>query len=79
MTHQQSLFDGSFALFVSTIAVILIVTALYLGTGKRRQEYIPGVPIVGVEGNTSLADAREMFRKNAKEMLLDGYAKVRSQ
>lgn len=79
MTHQQSLFDGSFALFVSTIAVILIVTALYLGTGKRRQEYIPGVPIVGVEGNTSLADAREMFRKNAKEMLLDGYAKYKGE
>lgn len=78
MTHLQSLLDGSFALLTSLVAIILIVAALYRSTGKRRQEYIPGVPIIGVEGNASLADARERFRNNAKEMLLDGYTKVRS-
>ncbi|TRX98021.1 hypothetical protein FHL15_001231 [Xylaria flabelliformis] len=44
-----------------------------------KQEYIPGVPIVGVDKHTTLIDARRKFRKHAKEMLLEGYAIYKGQ
>ncbi|KAI0113596.1 cytochrome P450 monooxygenase [Nemania sp. FL0031] len=56
---------------LSILLLIAFISRLYTGTPK--QEYIPGVPIVGIDGNTTLIDAREKFRKHAKEMLQEGY------
>ena len=61
------------------IAILLFGIIYYLPCWESKQEYIPGVPIVGVEGNGSLANARERFRKHAREMLLEGYSQVRTE
>lgn len=58
-----------------TLLLMLVLCWLRI-IGGGRQEYIPGVPIIGVDEKTTLAMARERFRKHAKEMLLEGYKKV---
>ncbi|KAI1427219.1 cytochrome P450 monooxygenase [Xylaria sp. FL1777] len=61
-------------IYVPCAILLLIVITSWLYTTTTKQEYIPGVPVVGVDKNNNLISARERFRQHAKEMLLDGYA-----
>lgn len=43
---------------------------------RRKQRYVPGVPIVGLEESGDIKQARENFCKDAKTMLMEGYRKA---
>ncbi|KAI1208440.1 putative cytochrome P450 [Annulohypoxylon truncatum] len=77
MESYESFFGSVF--FTPCIIILLTTVVSYLYKGNKKQEYIPGVPIAGIEGNVTLAEAREEFRRNAKEVLLRGYAKYKGR
>ena len=40
---------------------------------RRKQRYVPGVPIVGIEEPGGIKQARANFYADAKTMLMEGY------
>lgn len=58
---------------VLLLLCVFVSAALQL---RKQQRIIPGVPIVGVDGKTSVALARKRFIRDSKTMLLEGYQKV---
>lgn len=62
-----------------TITLLCVCLASYVLLSllfRKRQRLAPGVPIVGLEGGTSLAAARKRFVHDSKSMLVEGYMKV---
>lgn len=60
------------------MAIIIAFTVLLSGFKRgRTQKLAPGVMVVGGSGKQTIRANRERFRENAKEMLEEGYRKVR--
>ncbi|KAI9685127.1 MAG: hypothetical protein M1822_004714 [Bathelium mastoideum] len=60
---------------VTTYVLVFLITCFYFVFPSKRQKYSPGVPIAGLRPGESLKHARERFRGEAKQMLLEGYQK----
>ena len=59
------------------LAVLLIIVPL-IEYGTRKRVYKnPTVPVIALENETKLQDARERFRQDAQSMLIEGYKKVK--
>ena len=63
---------GKVVLAVST----LLVLAVLLGTPKKKQRLVPGIPVVGGDDRASILMNRKRFIHDGKNMLLDGYQKA---
>lgn len=61
--------------FVS--AFLLFAILLYYLSPKKRQRLVPGIPIVGGEDRSSVKKSRIRFVHDGKNMLAEGYKKVR--
>lgn len=62
----------------ATIALLIACVVLFilLLPGCKKPRLIANVPIVGTDGGQSLAQARERFVYDCKNMMLEGYRKV---
>lgn len=61
--------------FVS--AFLLFAILLYRLSFQKRQRLVPGIPIVGGEDRSSVKENRIRFIHDGKNMLTEGYKKVR--
>ena len=61
--------------FVS--AFLLFAILLYYLSSQKRQRLVPGIPIVGGEDISSVKTNRVRFIHDGKDMLTEGYKKVR--
>lgn len=64
----------------ATVYVAIIIALTVLLSGFKRgstQKLAPGVMVVGGSEKQTIRANRERFRENAKEMLEEGYRKVR--
>ena len=58
------------------LAAATCMLSIVIFSNAKRQIILPNVPVVGVERDKSIGQAREEFRHGSKNMLLEGYRKV---
>ena len=58
------------------LAAATCILSIVFFRNQKRQMILQNVPVVGVERNRSIREAREEFRHGSKNMLLEGYRKV---
>ena len=66
----------------ATVYVVLTLASILFLSGYTRsgtQKLAPGVMVVGGNGKQTIRANRERFREHAKEMLEEGYRKVRGR
>ena len=60
------------------LLLLLCLSILTFLSQPKRQRILPGVPIVGVGEAVKVSEARTRFRHGSKDILLEGYQKVKS-
>ena len=80
MSVNESLAHTVLALLQSYYHYLFYVLLLAIGGPvlypRKKQRYVPGVPIVGIEGAGGIKQARENFCADAKSILAEGYQKA---
>ncbi|KAL8895631.1 MAG: hypothetical protein Q9207_008088 [Kuettlingeria erythrocarpa] len=72
--QAQKAIDQPFSLTPALIAVVfLIVSTSAFQSYSKRQRLAPGIPIVGVDKNGSVKEARKRFIPDARGLLREGY------
>ncbi|KAI9653419.1 MAG: hypothetical protein M1821_007084 [Bathelium mastoideum] len=75
--HPGFDWEGEVNVRLILAALVFISACLFYALKGKQQRYSPSVPIAGLKPGESLDHARERFRTEAKEMLLDGYKKYK--
>ena len=80
MIVRKTWLDVGLALLQDYYQYFLYVLLLAIGGPvlypRKRQRYIPGVPIIGIEEPGGIKQARENFSTDAKTILIEGYQRA---
>lgn len=75
--QAQKAIDQPFSLTPALIAVVfLLVSTSAFQSYSKRQRLAPGIPIIGVDKNGSVKEARKRFISDARGLLREGYEMV---